>query len=259
MLTFADSLITDSKLSSFESPCNVAVIGATGGIGRAFLHKVSADPADANLIAFSRRVSRDEGKHWLSSELELENETSIADAADFVKKTLGTLSAVFVATGLLHENHSVQPEKSWRSLDADALEKVLRINTVGPSLVAKHFLPLLKKDSKAVFACLSARVGSIDDNRLGWWYAYRASKAALNMMLKTLSIELSRSNPSAICVGLHPGTVDTALSKPFQGNVKPDKLFKPEKSAGALLSVVNKLQQTDTGKCFAWDGEVIPY
>jgi len=144
-------------------------------------------------------------------------------------------------------------------LDAYALEKVLRINTVGPSLVAKHFLPLLQKDSKSVFACLSARVGSIEDNRLGGWYAYRASKAALNMILKTLSIELARSNPNAICVGLHPGTVDTALSMPFQGNVKPDKLFTPGKSASALLSVVNRLRQTDTGKCFAWNGEVIPY
>ena len=259
MLTVADSKITGSKLSSFESPCNVAVIGANGGIGKALIQGLSDDPAAPSLIALSRRVGVDEGKGWLASELELENETSIADAADFVKKTFGTLSAVFVATGLLHENDSVQPEKSWRSLDGYALEKVFRINTVGPSLVAKHFLPLLRKDSKAVFACLSARVGSIEDNRLGGWHAYRASKAALNMILKTLSIELSRSNPNAICVGLHPGTVDTALSKPFQGNVKAEKLFTPEISARALLSVVNKLQQTDTGKCFAWDGEVIPY
>jgi NAD(P)-dependent dehydrogenase (short-subunit alcohol dehydrogenase family) len=259
MMKLADRSVRGSTLSSFDTPCNVAVIGATGGIGRAFLQTLSDDPAKPNLIAFSRRTSPASELDWLSSELELENETSIIEAANFTKRSLGTLSAVFVTTGLLHENDNVQPEKSWRSLDAYTLEKVLRINMVGPSLVAKHFLPLLKKDSKAVFACLSARVGSIEDNRLGGWYAYRASKAALNMMLKTLSIELARSNPRAICVGLHPGTVDTALSKPFQGNVKPDKLFTPEKSASALLSVVNKLKQTDTGKCFAWDGEVIPY
>jgi NAD(P)-dependent dehydrogenase (short-subunit alcohol dehydrogenase family) len=259
MLKLADSNIGVSTLSSFANPCNVAVIGSTGGIGKAFLQVLSNDPAEPNLIAFSRRSSPKEESDWLSSELELENETSIIEAVAFTKKTLGALSAVFVTTGLLHENDYVQPEKSWRSLDAYALEKVLRINTVGPSLVAKHFLPLLKKDSKSVFACLSARVGSIEDNRLGGWYAYRASKAALNMILKTLSIELARSNPNAICVGLHPGTVDTALSKPFQSNVKPDKLFTPEKSATALLSVVNRLQPADTGKCFAWDGEVIPY
>jgi len=259
MMKLADSRVNSSKLSSFDMPCNVAVIGASGGIGSAFLHTLSDDPANPNLIAFSRRFSAASEADWLSSELELENETSIIEAATFTKSRLGTLSAVFVTTGLLHENGILQPEKSWRSLDAYTLEKVLRINMVGPALVAKHFLPLLKKDSKAVFACLSARVGSIEDNRLGGWYAYRASKAALNMMLKTLSIELARSNPRAICVGLHPGTVDTALSKPFQGNVKPDKLFTPEKSASALLSVVNKLKQTDTGKCLAWDGEVIPY
>jgi NAD(P)-dependent dehydrogenase (short-subunit alcohol dehydrogenase family) len=234
MLKLADRSVRGSTLSSFDKPCNVAVIGATGGIGRAFLQTLSDDPANPNLIAFSRRTSSASELDWLSTELDLENETSIIQAANFTKRSLGTLSAVFVTTGLLHENDNVQPEKSWRSLDAYTLEKVLRIN-------------------------LSARVGSIEDNRLGGWYAYRASKAALNMMLKTLSIELARSNPRAICVGLHPGTVDTALSKPFQGNVKPDKLFTPEKSASALLSVVNKLKQTDTGKCFAWDGEVIPY
>jgi NAD(P)-dependent dehydrogenase (short-subunit alcohol dehydrogenase family) len=117
----------------------------------------------------------------------------------------------------------------------------------------------MKRDSKSVFACLSARVGSIEHNQLGGWYGYRASKAALNMMIKTLSIELARSNPRSVCVGLHPGTVDTRLSKPFQGNVGSEKLFAPKKSALALLSVVDNLTPTDTGKIFAWDGEVIPY
>ncbi|MBK19047.1 MAG: hypothetical protein CMM52_09475 [Rhodospirillaceae bacterium] len=251
--------VSDSVLSSFAHPCNVAVIGASGGIGNAFLQVLSDDSAEPKLIAFSRITSPNKKLEWLNSELQLENETSIIEAANFAKKSLGTLSAVYVTTGLLHESDYVRPEKSWRSLDAYALERVLRVNTVGPSLVAKHFLPLLKKDSKSVFACLSARVGSIEDNRLGGWYAYRASKAALNMILKTLSIELARSHPKAICVGLHPGTVDTALSRPFQGNVKPDKLFTPEKSASAMLSVVNRLRQADTGKCFAWNGEVIPY
>ncbi len=126
-------------------------------------------------------------------------------------------------------------------------------------MVAKHFLPLLPRQGKSVFAALSARVGSIGDNRLGGWYGYRASKAGLNMIIRTLSIELTRSKPEAICVGLHPGTVDTALSRPFQSSLPPGCLFSPERSAGELLKVVDKLTCEDTGRIFAWDVNSIPY
>ena len=247
------------SLSSFASPHNIAVIGANGGIGGALIQTLSKNSAEAKLVAFSRGQRINADFDGLTAKLELENENSIIEAANLVEKKVGSLSAIYVATGILHENGGIQPEKSSRSLDPYALDKLFRINVIGPAIVAKHFIPLLRKDSKSVFACLSARVGSIKDNHLGGWYAYRASKAALNMIIKTLSIELSRTNQNAICVGLHPGTVDTALSKPFQSNVPPEKLFAPEKAANALLSVVDGLKPIDTGQCFAWDGEKIPF
>jgi len=138
------------------------------------------------------------------------------------------------------------------------MERSYRINAIGPALVAKHFLPLLTRERKAMFAALSARVGSIEDNQLGGWHAYRASKAALNMLLKTLSIELARQNPTAICVGLHPGTVDTRLSGPFQRGVPEGKLFSPQKSARHLLNVLDTLSPEQSGQIFAWDGQRIP-
>lgn len=253
------SPIGRTLLGSFRKPLNVAVIGASGGIGSALIKRLMIDEPEANIYAFSRRKLFFQQKSIKSFEFDLENEELIAEAAHLCKKNLEELSATLVLTGFLHDDPKVKPEKSWRSLNAYALEKNFRINTIGPALVAKHFLPLLKRDSKSVFACLSARVGSIQDNNLGGWYAYRASKAALNMVIKTLSIELARINPKAVCVGLHPGTVDTALSKPFQTYIKPGTLFSPEKSATALLSVIDGLNQADTGKTFAWDGKVIPF
>jgi NAD(P)-dependent dehydrogenase (short-subunit alcohol dehydrogenase family) len=131
------------------------------------------------------------------------------------------------------------------------------VNAIGPALVAKHFLPLLARGRSTAFAALSARVGSISDNRLGGWYGYRASKAALNMLIKTLSIELARTRPEAVCVALHPGTVDTRLSGPFQRSVAPDQLFTPEVSGRHLLRVLERLVPSDSGGCFAWNGKAI--
>ena len=133
------------------------------------------------------------------------------------------------------------------------------MNTIGPALVAKHVLPLMPRTGRAVFAVLSARIGSITDNKLGGWYGYRASKAALNMMVRTLAIEEKRRNDRAILVALHPGTVDTDLSRPFQGNVTPGTLLSPSRAAVQLLDVIDGLKITDTGKHFAWDGtEIAP-
>ena len=133
-----------------------------------------------------------------------------------------------------------------------------RINAVGPALVAKHFIPLLARDRRAVFTALSARVGSIGDNRLGGWHSYRASKAALNMLLRNLAVELGRTHPQAVVAGLHPGTVDTGLSAPFQKGVKPEKLFTADHSAERLLAVVDGLTPADSGGVFAWDAARIP-
>ena len=166
---------------------------------------------------------------------------------------------VIVASGILHDGAHLQPEKSWRDLSGPAMETAFRLNTIGCALVAKHFLPLMARNRKVAFAALSARVGSIQDNQLGGWYAYRASKAALNMMIKTLSIELARRNPNALCVALHPGTVDTRLSKPFQKGVPEEKLFSAAFSARCLLSVLDGLSPADTGGLYAWDGRRIPF
>ncbi len=155
-----------------------------------------------------------------------------------------------------HEKN-VFPEKSIKDISFDKLIKVLTINTIGPTLVGKYFIPYLRKDSKSTFAFLSARVGSISDNKLGGWYSYRASKTALNQIIRNFSIEVARSNKNAIFIGLQPGTVKSFLSKPFEKNVKSENLFTPEFSAKKMLEVIEKLDSSDSGKVFAWDGEEI--
>ena len=191
--------------------------------------------------------------------VDIEDERSIAAAADAVHGDDRELDLVIVATGVLHDGDALQPEKRMADIEAQRMLRVFAINTVGPALVAKHYLPRLRRKGKTVFAALSARVGSISDNRLGGWASYRASKAALNMLLKTLSIEHSRTRPESIIVGLHPGTVATDLSAPFQGRVPEGKLFSPDKSASSLLSVIDNAEQSDNGGVLAWDGSPIDY
>lgn len=190
-----------------------------------------------------------------SGDIDLTNEASIAAAAARCA-ALGAPDLVIVATGMLH-NESGGPEKSLRELDAERLAQAFAINVIGPALVAKHFLPLFARDKRGVYAALSARVGSISDNRIGGWYGYRAAKAALNMTIRNLAIELARTHKQSICVGLHPGTVDTALSEPYQKNVAPERLFTPDYAATRMLSVLDQLTPADSGKCFAWDGAEI--
>lgn len=246
-------------LKSFKAPINAAVVGSTGGIGSALAEQLQASPTVNRLFPLSRTGLTSQVDVQSSIRIDLEDENSIAAAAEAVKRRAEDLRLVIVATGILHDGDGMRPEKTWRLLDGDAMDKAFRVNTIGPSLLAKHFLPLLARDGKAVFAAVSARVGSIADNRLGGWYAYRASKAALNMMIKTLSIELARRNPEALCVGLHPGTVDTALSRPFQGGVPKGELFSPTRSARHLLEVIDGLGARDMGQMFAWDGERVPF
>jgi NAD(P)-dependent dehydrogenase (short-subunit alcohol dehydrogenase family) len=189
-------------------------------------------------------------------ELDITNEASIANCA-VLACSESPLDIVVVATGILWSGDALRPEKSLRDLDAEKLSEVFAINAAGPALVAKHFLPRLRKESKTVFAALSARVGSIGDNRLGGWYSYRASKAALNMLLKTLAIEHARTMPQSMVVGLHPGTVDTGLSRPYSKGTSPEKLFSPETAAGHLVAVLDKVCQSNSGGVFAWDGKRI--
>lgn len=224
------------------------VIGTSGGIGRAIADAL-LDEARFDRVWCSSRSGGD------GIPIDLTDEESVARAAATV--AVGpTLGLVIVATGLLHDQNR-RPERSLRELDAQWMAQSYAINTIGPALVAKHFLPLLPKHERSIFAVLSARVGSITDNTLGGWHSYRASKAALNMLTKTFAIELSRTHKRAICVALHPGTVDTGLSKPFQANVAAGRLFKPDRAALQLLDVLDGLKPVDSGKHFAWDGEEI--
>ncbi|MCP1336373.1 SDR family NAD(P)-dependent oxidoreductase [Futiania mangrovi] len=237
---------------------SAAVIGAGGGIGAAILALLAEDPRYGRIHAFARTGAIAPHPKVVAGTLDLADEASIAAAARAAGAD-GPLDLVFVATGLLHDGPDMQPEKDWRALDAERLARAFAVNATGPALVAKHFLPLLPREGRSVFAALSARVGSISDNRRGGWYAYRASKAALNMLLKTLSIELARKRPGGIVLGLQPGTVDTALSKPFQTFVADDKLFTPDFSAEKLLKVIEAARPEDTGGLFDWSGERIPY
>ncbi len=221
------------------------VIGSTGGIGGALVDSLCEMHGAQTVIGLSRS----------SGDIDLTDEASIAAAAARYAG-LQSLDLVIVATGMLHDGGQ-GPEKSLRELDADRLAYAFAINVIGPALVAKHFLPLFARDKRGVFAVLSARVGSISDNRIGGWYGYRAAKAALNMTIRNLAIEWGRTHKQGICVGLHPGTVDTPLSKPFQKNVAANRLFTPEFAAQEMLKVVGGLTAVDSGKCFAWDGAEI--
>lgn len=245
-------------LSSLRPNCNVAVIGASGGIGNAFVQRLASDENVGDIHAFSRAPIRFGEKNIHGHRLDLSDEKSIEAAAD-VATADAPLDLVIVSSGILHRDSEIRPEKSMREIDPNSLAEVLAVNAIGPALVAKHFLPKLRKGHKTVFAALSARVGSIGDNRLGGWVSYRMSKAALNMLLKTASIEQARNRPESIVVALHPGTVETALSQPFTRRVEPPKLFSPMHSAGELLQVIDFLGPDDSGGFFAYDKSRIDF
>ena len=231
-----------------------AVFGASGGIGAA-LAKGLAQRGHETVWVGTRTPIEPSDPPFRCLAFDLTDEATIAAAARRMAEA--PPDVVIVATGVLTLPDGTGPEKSLRQVNAAAMAQVLQLNTIGPALVAKHVLPLLRRDRRTVFAALSARVGSIGDNRMGGWHSYRASKAALNMLLKTFAIELARSHPLAIVAGLHPGTVDTGLSAPFQRNVPEGKLFDPEFSANALLDTLDRLVADDSGHVFDWQGERI--
>ena len=252
------------------SPGGLAVVvGASGGIGAALVQALSRSGSYAAVVALSRAGASALPPHapaatrLLAGKIDICDEQSIATAVQGPVAEAGRLSGsplrlVLVATGALQGEGIAAPERSLRMLDPASLLRSYQINAVGPALVAKHMLPLLPRSGRSVFAALSARVGSIGDNRLGGWHAYRASKAALNMILRNLAIELARTHPEALCVGLHPGTVDTGLSRPFQGGVASGKLFTPEFSAARLLAVLEAAEPAQSGQVLAWDGTPVP-
>jgi NAD(P)-dependent dehydrogenase (short-subunit alcohol dehydrogenase family) len=234
------------ELRSFPKGGVAVVFGAGGGIGSALAEALRAVETFAQVVAISRATE---------PAIDLLDEASLERAAKFAAGQ-GELRLVIDATGFLHDAGQ-KPEKSWRQIDAGNLAKAFALNAIGPALIMKHVLPLLPREGKAVFATLSARVGSIGDNRLGGWYAYRASKAALNQLVRTAAVELARRAPDAICVALHPGTVATALSAPFEASGL--EIHAPAAAARHLLAVVERLTPPANGGFLDWHGQPVPW
>lgn len=235
---------------------SAVVVGASGAIGRAICQQIAASEHYTSTFAFARRAV-ELNPPIRSGRVDLTDEGSIAGAAAIAAEA-GPVGLVVVASGILH-GPGISPEKALSALDPAVMSAVLAVNTVGPALVAKHFIPLLPRRGRSIFAALSARVGSIEDNRLGGWYAYRASKAALNQVIRTLAIELARTRPDAIVVGLHPGTVASGLSAPFRSAAISPPPFTPEESAAHLLRVLAAVTPKESGRLLAWDGRPVSF
>lgn len=232
-------------MTSFPDQFRAVVVGAGGGIGAAFVRALKKTPSCGSVTAFGRATS---------PALDLEDEKAISNAAAQLAAD-GPLHLVIDATGILHDE-DMTPEKSVAAIDPHTLARSFAVNATGPLLLFKHFHRLLPREDRSAFVSLSARVGSITDNALGGWYGYRASKAALNMFMRTAAIELARKRPLAVCLALHPGTVETKLSDPFSGN---RERFTPDRSAELLLDVIDRTQAADTGSFLAYDGSKIPW
>jgi len=221
------------------------VFGASGAIGGALVDRLRADPQFADVLAFSR--SGDPA-------VDITDDASVAAAAAAVKATGLDPRLVVVATGFLHGDGQ-QPEKTWRHLDADALARSFAINAIGPALVMKHVLPLFPREGRSAFAVLSARAASMSENKIGGWYGYRASKAALNQLVRSAAAELGRRSKESVCVALHPGHVESALSAPFGAG--GNRSYAPDEAAENLLTVLDGLAPPDTGGFFDENGAAI--
>lgn len=238
------------------------IVGAGQGIGLEFVNQfLSTNRAD-RLYATYRNPKSDlvtiADPRLRCLPMDITDETQIADAIAEIQTETSALHYVINCVGILHDSIT-QPEKSLRQINAENLLRYFQINSVGGVLLAKHVQPLLKHRDRALFATISAKVGSIGDNQLGGWYGYRASKAALNMLMRTTAIEYKRTCPRAIVVTLHPGTTNTELSRPFQRNVPPEKLFSCDRTVKQLFTVLDGLQEHDSGEFFSWDGSRLPW
>ncbi|QED28923.1 SDR family NAD(P)-dependent oxidoreductase [Microvenator marinus] len=234
------------------------ILGASGGIGQAITHYLTSDSRFANVVGTYRTNPPSNLDPQCQILLDIEDEESIAAAAQKLRESHQKVHLLVNTIGMLH-TEEFGPEKKLQDLEPENLARIFRVNAIGPALVFKHFHPFFRHDEPSIFATLSARVGSIGDNFIGGWYGYRASKAALNQFMRTASIEMARKAPQCAMVSVHPGTVATALSEPFQKNVPDHKLFSPEYSAQKILEVLNQLDASQTGKFFAWDGQEIPW
>ncbi|RUT28819.1 SDR family NAD(P)-dependent oxidoreductase [Arsenicitalea aurantiaca] len=230
-----------------SGPASAIVIGASGGIGSALFSALEAHGRFSRIVALGRNSS---------PALDLLDERSIASAAAEIALLDAKPRLVLDATGFLHGD-GFEPEKSLGQIDGAHMARSFAVNAIGPALLMKHFLPLLPREGKAVFATLSARVGSISDNRLGGWYSYRAAKAALNQLVRTASVELRRRAPEAICVALHPGTVETRLSASFAR--RHLDVLTPADAATRLLKVIDAVGPEQSGAFLDNQGEPIPF
>lgn len=233
----------------------VVVTGASGGIGAALVEQLAGRADVEHLIAtYHRHPPAADYPNVSWQPLDLADDTDVRDWA----AGTGEIDWLINAAGMLHTAEQ-GPEKTVRHLDPDFFLENMRVNALPSLLLARHLHKRFRHGRPAVFATISAKVGSIGDNRLGGWYSYRASKAALNMCLKTLAIEWGRTLPNVAVAALHPGTTDTALSKPFQRNVSPGQLFAPVQTAGYLLEVLAGLTPANSGQFLAFDGERLPW
>jgi NAD(P)-dependent dehydrogenase (short-subunit alcohol dehydrogenase family) len=238
-----------------ESPQRIIVVGASGGIGQALTRALLDRYPAAEIWATRYRSAapfEQERLRWV--QLDVRDPSAIETwAAEFDR-----VDWVLNCAGFLHGSAG-GPEKTIRSIEADFLLENIKLNTLPTLLLARYLAAALKQSGAPLLATVSARVGSIEDNRLGGWYSYRISKAALNMALKTLSIEWKHSHPRGCVAALHPGTNDTALSKPFQANVPPGNLFEPAYTANMFVTLLSRLEPADSGRFWAWDGNQIPW
>ena len=257
------------SLRAFPNDIHVLVQGATRGIGLALTQTLLACPQVSTLHATGRSAStscaledlaRQHPGRLQRHDLDLVDERSIASCTQAIRTHHPHLHLVLNVSGVLHDPaRGIQPEKKLEHVDPASALHAFHINALGPLLILKHVVPMLRHDERAVVANLSARVGSISDNRSGGWYTYRATKAAQNQATKSAAIEFRRRAPNAIIVALHPGTVATDLSAPFRTSIEEEKVFSPERAALQLLAVIDGLQAQDSGAFFSWSGEPIPW
>ena len=235
----------------------IAIIGDAGTIGQAFLKHFLTKQETVKIYTFSRSNISFNDTKIIHHFIDIEDEYSIEKAAISIPNN-EQLDYIIVATGFL-SNNNILPEKSIKDLSYEKFNKLYTVNTIGPALIAKHFIQKLNKDKKSIFAVLSARVGSISNNILGGWYSYRCSKSALNMLMKNLSIEMKRKNSKLIIASLHPGTVKSKLSEPFSSSISNDKIFTGKSCVSKIINVLENLTIEDSGKLFAWDGKKIDF
>jgi NAD(P)-dependent dehydrogenase (short-subunit alcohol dehydrogenase family) len=240
------------------------VVGGGQGIGLGFVRKLLADSKIDRVYATYRRLeSATELLAIVDAKLcclqmDITDEAQIAAVIHRIQTEQTALHYVINCVGVLHEG-AMQPEKSLRQINSEQLLRYFQVNSVGAMLLFKQVQPLIKHGDRSILATISAKVGSIGDNQIGGWYGYRASKAALNMFIRTTAIEYKRTCPQAIFVALHPGTTDTRLSLPFQRNVPPEKLFSVDRTVSQLLTIIDGLDVDDSGEFFAWDGSSLPW